>query len=543
MFGKHFLSLAVLVLLTSCLALIAACGQSRRPAHATADLLISGARIIDGAGNPWYLGDVAVAEGRILAVGAQLDIAATDTIDAGGLVLSPGFIDIHNHCNSGIIDNPDATNFVRQGVTTLIGGADGGSPVNMGEYLAGLDTLPLALNVCFTVGQGSVRREVMGMDDRAPTAQELQRMKELVGQAMRDGAVGISTGLKYVPGAYSSTEEVIELSRVAAAYGGYYTSHLREEGPGLIEAVAEAIRIAGEAGIPVNLTHHKAVGKLMWGQSVTTLAMIDSARARGLDITADQYPYPATSTGLRVLFPLWSMAGGTDSLFARLNDPPRKEKIAGAIIFALTHDRGGDDPRNVTIAACDHDQSLEGKNLLQILEERRIEPTIENTAELVISMVLKGGASCVYHCLNERDVTRIMSHPAVMHASDGTVLKFGSGVPHPRSYGTFPRVLGYYVRELGVISLEDAVRKMTSLPAQRAGLLDRGIIRPGAVADLTLFDPELVIDKATFVKPHQYPLGIERVIVDGRTVFDGDKMTGERPGRVLRRTDRPAGLL
>ncbi|MEA2064027.1 MAG: amidohydrolase family protein, partial [Gemmatimonadota bacterium] len=434
-------------------------------------------------------------------------------------------------------------NFVRQGVTTVIGGPDGASAVDMGRYLAGLDTLPLALNVCYTIGQGSVRRAVMGMDDRKPTAEELERMKELVGQAMRDGAVGISTGLKYVPGAYSSTEEVIELSKVAAVYGGYYTSHVREEGPGLIEACAEAVRIAEEAGIPVNFTHHKAIGKVMWGASKTTLAMLDSARARGLDITADQYPYTATSTGLRVLLPPWSMTGGTDSLHARLNDPERKAQIAEKIIYALTHERGGDDPLNVAIAAYDHDHSLEGKNLRQILEERNLEPTPENAAELVISMVLKGGASCVYHCLNEDDVARIMSHPAVMHASDGTVMAFGNGVPHPRSYGTFPRILGHYVRELSLIGLEDAIRKMTSLPAQRAGLLDRGTIRPGAAADLTLFDPELVIDKATFVKPHQYPVGIERVLVNGRTVFDGNKMTGERPGRVLRRTDRPAGLL
>ncbi len=532
----------VSALLMYILILTAACGQSPRPDR-IADLLITGARIIDGSGNPWYIGDVIVADGRILDVATQLAIPAADTIKADGLALSPGFIDIHNHCDNGIIHNPDATNFVRQGVTTLVGGPDGGSALDMGEYLARLDTLPLGLNLCFTVGHGTIRRKVLGMKTREPTAEELAQMKEFVHRAMRDGAMGISTALKYTPGAFSTTEEVIEVSKVAAAYGGYYTSHLREEGPGLIEAVAEAIRIADEAGIPVNLTHHKAVGKLMWGQSKTTLAMLDSARARGLDITADQYPYPATSTGLRVLLPAESMAGGTDSLFARLRDPERKAQIAEKIVYTLTYDRGGNDPMNVTIAACKHDPGLEGKNLRQIQEERGIEPTMENTAELVISMLLKGGASCVYHCLNEEDIIRIMQHPAVMHASDGTVMKFGDGVPHPRSYGTFPRVLGHYVRKLGVITLEDAIRKMTSLPAQRAGLMDRGIIRPGAVADLTLFDPERVIDKATFVKPHQYPVGIERVIVGGITVFDGSKMTGERPGRVIRRTGRTAGLL
>ncbi|MBW7998158.1 MAG: amidohydrolase family protein, partial [Candidatus Glassbacteria bacterium] len=248
--------------------------------------------------------------------------------------------------------------------------------------------------------------------------------------------------------------------------------------------------------------------------------------------------YPATSTGLRVLFPPWSMAGGTDSLYARLDDPVQKEKIAGAIAFALINDRGGDDPMNVVIASCSHDPALEGKNLRQIMDQRGIEPTIANTAELVIALERQGGASCVYHCLNEDDIARIMSHPAVMHASDGTVMEFGRGVPHPRSYGTFPRVLGHYVRKKGVIALEEAVRKMTSLPAQRAGLLERGVIRPGAAADLVLFDPDRIIDTATFVEPHRYPLGIERVIVNGRTVFDGREMTAERPGAVLRRTGR-----
>jgi len=519
-------------LLLTALSFAASC-TGRRAAPA-ADILITNARIVDGTGNPWYLGSIAVAGDRIEAVGPGLKTAARRTIDAGGMVVAPGFIDIHNHCDDGLFYTPDAENFVRQGVTTLIGGPDGESAVDMGAFLAALDTLPLAVNAAFTVGQGSVRRAVMGMADRAPTEEELEAMKRLVARAMEQGAIGISTGLKYVPGAYSSTEEVIELARVAASYGGFYTSHLREEGPGLIEAVQEAIRIAEEAAIPVNLTHHKAVGKLMWGKSVETLKMLEQARARGLDITCDQYPYTATSTGLAVLFPSWSLAGGRDSLLARLDDPGLRAEIAAKVIYALEYDRGGDDPINVAIASCEFDPSLEGKNLRQILEERGVEPTTANAARLVLELQQKGGASCIYHCLNEEDVRRIMRHRCTMHASDGTVLPFGEGVPHPRSYGTFPRILGEYVRERKILTLEDAVRKMTSLPAQRTGLLPRGVIRPGAFADLVIFDPERIIDRATFLEPHQYPEGIETVILNGKVVFQDGKLTDNRPGRVLR---------
>lgn len=506
-------------------------GPDIRPA---VDILITNARIVDGTGNPWYRGSVAVAGDRIQAVGPRLETAARRTIDAGGMVVAPGFIDFHNHCDRGLFNNPDAENFLRQGVTTLIGGPDGGSAVDMGAFLADLDTLPLAVNAAFTVGHGSVRKEVMGLADRAPTEAELETMKKLVARAMEQGAIGISTGLKYVPGAYSSTEEIIELSKVAASYGGFYTSHLREEGPGLLESVQEAIRIAEEAAIPVNLTHHKAVGKLMWGKSTETLKMLEQARARGLDITCDQYPYTATSTGLAVLFPPWCLAGGRDSLLARLDNPELRAKIAEKVIYALEYDRGGDDPINVAIASCKFDPSLEGKNLRQILEERGLEPTLAHAAELVFELLRKGEVSCIYHCLNEEDVERIMRHRCTMHASDGTVLPFGEGVPHPRSYGTFPRILGEYVRKRKILTLEEAVRKMTSLPAQRAGLLDRGVIRPGSFADLVIFDPDRVIDRATFGDPHQYPEGIETVILNGEVTFEDGHLTDHRPGRALR---------
>lgn len=514
--------------------LAASCSVGKGPEAETADLLVTNARIVDGTGNPWYRGSLAVRGDRISAVGPLVRVNAARIIDAGGKVLAPGFIDAHNHCEDGLFKTPDAQNFVRQGVTTLVGGPDGGGAPLMGEFLARVEKLALGLNVCFTVGQGAVRSHVMGHDDREPTRAELDSMSALVEKAMLDGAVGISTGLKYVPGSYSSTGEVIEVSRASARHGGFYTSHLREEGPGLIEAVDEAIRIAEQAGIPVNVTHHKAVGRLMWGKSVETLRMIGQARARGLDVTADQYPYTATSTGLAVLIPDWAEAGGSDSLMARIADPLTRERIIEGVLYNLEYDRGGADPLNVAVAQCGFDPSLEGLNFRRILEGRGVEPNLRNAAELVLDLQAKGGVSAIYHCLDEADVERIMASPWSMVASDGTVIPFGEGVPHPRSYGTFPRVLGRYVRERGVLGLEDAVRKMTSFPAQRVGLAGRGALREGMYADLVIFDPETVIDRATFEKPHQYPDGIEAVIVNGRVVFENGSLTAERPGRVLR---------
>jgi N-acyl-D-aspartate/D-glutamate deacylase len=496
------------------------------------DLLITNARIVDGTGNPWYRGWVAVSGCRILSVGTGAEPAAERHIDAGDRVLAPGFIDLHNHCDNGLFEVPGAESFVRQGVTTIIGGPDGGGAVDMGAYLADLDTLALGLNACFTVGHNTVRSRVMGTADREAGSEELEEMKRLVDKAMQEGSIGISTALKYVPGAYSSTEEVIELSRVAASYGGFYTSHLREEGPGLIEAVEEAVRIAEEAGIPVNLTHHKALGMSMWSKSVETLRLVDRARARGLDVTVDQYPYTASSTGLGVLFPSWCLAGGRDSLKSRLENPGLNKEIYETVLSRLEHERGG---LTVTIASCGHDPALAGKNLKEILEDRGVTLDLNNAAALVLELQIAGGASCIYHVMSEEDVERIMRHPCTMIASDGTVLPFGSGVPHPRSYGTFPRVLGRYVRDRGVLSLEDAVRKMTSLPAQRAGLADRGVVRPGMVADLVIFDPATVIDKGTFRDPHQYPEGIGTVLVNGEVVLEQGKLTGRRPGKVLRR--------
>lgn len=358
-------------------------------------------------------------------------------------------------------------------------------------------------------------------------------MVSMVEQAMQEGAWGLSTGLKYLPGAYAETEEIIHLARAAAKYGGIYTSHLREEGLGLLDAVREAIDIGRRADIPVVLTHHKVIGKPMWGASVKTLAMVDKARKEGLDVMLDQYPYTATYTTIGILVPAWAMAGGQDEFLERLQDKEIRKKIVEGIAFNILNDRGGGDLRRIQLARVEWMREYEGKTLLDLARMKRLEPTPETGAELVIELIQKGGASAIYHVLDEKDVERIMKHPLTMIASDGTIARYGQGHPHPRWYGTFPRVLGRYVRERQVLSLEEAVQKMTSLPALRLGLKNRGRIAEGYWADLVLFDPDTIRDTATFEKPHQFPEGIHSVWVNGKAVVDNGQFHPIPAGQIL----------
>src|SRR5688572_1657173 len=377
----------------------------------------------------------------------------------------------------------------------------------------------------------------MGTVSRPPTADEMQRMRMLIAEGMRDGAFGMSTGLRYLPGNFSKIDEVVELSRVAADSGGIYTSHLREEGLGLIEGVAEAITIARDARIPVVLTHHKAVGPKMWGESRRTLAMVDSARRLGLDVMVDVYPYTATSTGLGVLIPTWAFDGGDTSFVRRLKDPVLRDSIKKGIVALLLTDRGGGDIARVQFSNVRWQPDLNGKSLADWARQRGMEPTPENGAALVIEAELKGGASMIYHVLDERDVQRIMSHPQVMIGSDGRLARMGdASSPHPRAYGTFPRVLGRYARDLRLFSLETAVHKMTGKSAARLKLRDRGVLRAGNFADVVVFDPATVADKSTFEQPHQYSVGIEYVFVNGVAAVDAGNFTDARAGRVLKRS-------
>ena len=505
----------------------------------TYDLLIAGGTLIDGTGSARKRADVAISGDRIALVSATPIPAsrARRVIDATGKIVAPGFIDLHAHLEP-LPELSGAESAVRQGVTTALGGPDGGSPWPIGEYLAARERAGVGMNVAFLAGHNTIRGEVMGMADRAPTAAELARMQGMVAQAMGEGAWGLSTGLRYLPGTYSNIDEVVALSRVAADSGGIYTSHLREEGLGLLEGVGEAMEIGRRAGIPVVLTHHKAVGTPMWGKSVTTLAMVDSARRAGIDVMIDQYPYTATHTGLSVLIPTWALADGDTAFRRRVADATLRDSVERGIVFNILNDRGGGDLARVQFSRVRWKTDLEGKTLRDWAVERQLEPTPLNGAKLVIEAELAGGANAIYHVLDEADVRRIMGHPQTMIASDGRLSRPGDGHPHPRAYGTFPRVLGRYARDERVLSLEDAVRKMTGMPAARLGLDGRGTIVGGAYADVVVFDPATVADRATFQTPHQYPVGIEYVIINGAVAVQDGQFLDARAGRVLRRPAR-----
>jgi N-acyl-D-amino-acid deacylase len=500
-------------------------------------LVLRNGRIVDGTGSAWYAADVGVRGDTIVRIAPSIPEPATRVIDIGGQVIAPGFIDIHSHARRGIFEVPTADNYIRQGVTTVIEGPDGDSPVPLAPFFAKLEALPKSINIGSFIGQGSVRSAVIGNVNRRPTNEELGKMKALVEQGMKDGAFGLSSGLFYVPGTFTPTEEVIELAKVAARFGGIYISHMRDEAAGVTASVRETITIGEQGGLPTQVTHHKIIGSSNWGQSTATLRLIDEARARGVDATIDQYPYTASSTSIQSgLLPAWALEGTRDDLRKRLSDPPTRAKIKTESVRALHFERGGGDPKNVVIARCDWDTELAGKNLAEVTRQRRgLEPTVENAAETAIWIAEQGGCSGIFHAIDEQDIERILRHPATMIGSDGEIPVFGKAAPHPRSYGTFARVLAVYVREKKTLTLEEAVRKMTSFPAQRLGLLDRGLLRPGMRADIVVFDPTRVRDAATFEKPHQYAEGFSQVIVNGQVVFEGQAMTSARPGKVLYR--------
>ena len=500
------------------------------------DLIIRNGRVVDGTGSPWYRADVAVRGSDIVRIAPVIDEPATRILDANGQIIAPGFIDIHNHARENIFELPTADNYVRQGVTTIIEGPDGASPIPLAPFLDKLEALQKSVNIGTFIGQGSVRAAVLGTVNKRPTAAELDTMRRIVEDGMKAGAYGLSTGLFYVPGAFTPIEEVIELARVASRYGGIHISHMRDEAFGVIDSVRETIRIGEDGGLPTQVTHHKIVGPRNYGKSVETLKLIDAARARGVDATSDQYPYTASSNAfVASMMPQWAQEGGREQLLGRLKNPATRKEISGEIVRIIREERGGGDPKNVFLAHCDFDASMAGKNLADVARLRGMEPTLEGGADAAIWIIEQGHCQGVYHAMSEQDLERVMRHPATMIASDGWVQIFGQGVPHPRSYGTFARVLGVYVRERNTLTLEDAIRKMTSFPAQRLGLHDRGVLRPGMKADIAVFDPARVRDMATFEKPHQYAEGFSSVIVNGEVVFDGKAITSARPGKVLRR--------
>lgn len=518
-------ALISLLLLAPCLV------GAQTPAY---DLILRGGRIVDGTGSPWYRGDVAIKGDTIVRIAPAIADPAARVIDLKGLVVAPGFIDIHTHARRGIFEVPTADNYVRQGVTTLIEGPDGGSPIPLRPFLDKVAATRITPNFASFVGQGSIRSEVMGEVNRAATPDELERMRTLVRQGMEDGALGLSSGLFYVPGTFTPTAEVVELAKVAGRMGGIYISHMRDEAKGVLDSVRETIAIGEQGGLPTQVTHHKVVGKKYWGRSADTLRMIDEARARGVDATIDQYPYTASSTGIgAALLPAWAQEGGSEATLKRLKDPATRAKIKAESAAIIRDERGGGDPKNVVVARCDWDPSLGGMDLGAITAKRGLPVTIDNAAETAMWIVEQGGAQGIFHAIGEEDLQRILVHPATMIGSDGEIPIFGKNHPHPRSYGTFARVLGVYVREKKLLPLEAAVRKMSAFPAQRLGLADRGVLRQGLKADIAVFDPAVVRDTATFEKPHSYAEGVSYVIVNGQVAFENGAMTAARPGKVL----------
>ena len=510
---------------------IAVVSRAQQPAY---DLVIRNGRIVDGTGSPWYRADVAVRGDSIARIGFQIDAAGARTIDVRGQIVAPGFIDIHSHARGGIFEVPTAENYLRQGVTSIIEGPDGSSPIPIKPFLEQVAGARLTVNFGTFIGQGSVREQVIGPVNRRATPEEVASMRGLVRQGMLDGAFGLSTGLFYIPGSFTTTAEVTDLARTAGAMGGIHISHMREETVKVADSVRETIEIGEKGSLPTQVTHHKVIGKANWGRSVDTLRLIDEARARGVDATIDQYPYTASATAIgAALVPTWAREGGPEATLKRLKDVGSRADILAETVRLLQNERGGGDPQNVQLSRCAWNPSLDGKRLGDVTKGRGLEPTVHNAAETVLWIVENGGCGGIYHAIEEQDLQRILRHPATMVASDGGVPVFGDASPHPRSYGTFARVLGRYVRELKVLALEDAVRKMSAFPAQRLGLADRGVLREGLKADFAVFNPDTVRDLATFERPHQYSEGVSLVLVNGQVVFENGAVTATRPGRIL----------
>jgi N-acyl-D-amino-acid deacylase len=496
------------------------------------DLLVSGGKIVDGSGNSWFYGDVGIKDGKIVAVGKLSASDATRVLDASGLVIAPGFIDVHTHIETNDLKVPAASNFIYDGVTSVVTGNCGSSNTDVARYFSRLDSVKTSINIATLIGHNSVRRAVMGDSQRDPTQDEQTRMEDLVRKAMKEGAVGFSTGLIYVPGTYSKTSEVIGLAKAASEFNGVYASHIRDEGDHVNEAIEEAINIGRQAKMPVEISHFKVTYKPNWGKSSGTIAQVMQARKDGVDVTVDQYPYVASSTSLNTVLPTWAFGGGTDSLQWRLHDPSTRAKLKKEMLNALKS-KQLKSYGYALVARYNADTTLNGKSIsdINVLKGRKKKAAYE--AETILEMIEKGGAQMVYFSMDESDLKRIMQYPFNMFASDAGIVQFGSGVPHPRAYGTNARVLGKYVREQKVLSLEEAIRRMTSLPAQKFQLRERGLVREGMAADLVVFSETDVADQSTFNKPHAYSAGFKYVIVNGQVVIDDGRHTGTRSGTVL----------
>jgi N-acyl-D-amino-acid deacylase len=496
------------------------------------DILIINGKIIDGTGNNWYYGNVAVKNGRVIKIGREINLTAGRTIDAKGLIVAPGFIDVHTHIEGDEEKQPTADNFIYDGVTTVIAGNCGASNVDIGKYLQWIDSLKLSINVATLIGHNDVRKTVMGRVNRDATAEEMKQMENIVDKAMHDGAVGLSTGLIYIPGTYTKTPEIVDLAKIAAKYNGVYASHMRDEGDSVTEAIEEALTIGREAKIPVEISHFKLSGQQNWGRSKETVPMIEAARKEGIEVTIDQYPYTASSTSISTLIPDEILADGQDSIKARLQRPDIKNYVINSMLKRLKK-RKLKHFSYAVVAYYAPDTSYNGKSIEEINLLKGRKHKVKEEALTIIDIMMNGGASAVFHGMSEEDIKRIMQYPFNMFASDASIRVLNSGMPHPRGYGTNARVLAKYVREEKWLSLEEAIRRMTSLPAQKFQLKDRGLLKEGYAADIVIFDENEVKDVSTFDKPHAYSKGFHYVIVNGVLTVDNEKHNGSRAGKAL----------
>jgi N-acyl-D-amino-acid deacylase len=495
------------------------------------DLLIRNALIADGTGTPLVRGSIAVKGQRIVAVGEVAGTAAK-VVEAEGRVVAPGFIDVHTH-SERIARLPAAENFVRMGVTTIVTGNCGGSRTDVAKFFEELATAKVAINVATLIGHNSVRRDAMGGNfDRPPTPGELEKMEAAVDRGMREGAVGLSTGLIYLPGSFAKTDEIVALAKVASAHGGVYASHMRAETVKIFDALEELFLIAREAKIHAEVSHLKLSSPAAWGKASEVMAALDRARAEGLSITHDAYAYTASSTGLAQLIPDKAREGTRDDYRARLASPEQKAEIVEEM--RKTRERQGrTDYSYAVIARFETDPSLNGQTIPEAAKLKRGSDSLQDQVELILDLEAQGGASGVYHNMDEPDLQAFLGHPLTMIASDGGPTIASADMPHPRSYGNNARVLGRYVREMKLLPIEEAVRRMTSLPAQTFHLKDRGVLQPGAFADIVIFDPAKVNDPSTFNDPHHYAEGFTDVLVNGTLVLRDGAMTGIHPGGPL----------
>jgi N-acyl-D-amino-acid deacylase len=516
--------------------------NSQDPIAIGCDILIINGKIIDGTGNSWYYGTIAIKNGKIIKIGRDVKLSSQKIIDAKGLIVAPGFIDVHTHLEDDEAKEPMAQNFIYDGVTTCITGNCGASNIDIGKYLQWIDSLKLSINVASLIGHNDVRKKVMGRANRDATPEEMKQMEIIVDKAMRDGAVGLSTGLIYIPGTYTKTPEIVALAKIAAKYNGVYASHMRDEGDSVTEAIEEALTIGREAKIPVEISHFKLSGQQNWGRSKETVPMIEAARKEGIEVTIDQYPYTASSTSISTLIPDEILADGQDSIKARLQRPEIKKYVINSMLTRLKK-RKLKHFSYAVVAYYSPDTTYNGKSIEQINLMKGRKHKVKEEALTIIDIMMNGGASAVFHGMSEEDIKRIMKYPFNMFASDASIRVLNAGMPHPRGYGTNARVLAKYVREEKILSLEEAIRRMTSLPAQKFQLKDRGLLKEGMAADIVIFDENEVKDISTFEQPHAYSKGFHYVIVNGVLTVDNEKHIGTRAGKALYGPGKNAGAL